>query len=115
MIWCGDFNSHSSLWGCEHTDHNGVVVKELLDIKGLCLNDGSGTRIDIGSGKRSAIDLTFVYDNLASKSNWTVLTQNIGSDHFPILYETGINIQKKGGGILKRLTGINMWKAVMSI
>lgn len=56
----------------------------------------TGTGIDIASGKLSAIHLTLVSDNLANESNWTVLTQNnIESDHFPILCEIGINIQKQ--------------------
>lgn len=31
-IWCGDFNAHSSLWGSKHTDNNGEVVEELMDV-----------------------------------------------------------------------------------
>lgn len=56
----------------------------------------TGTRIDIGSGKMSAIDLTLVSDNLARKSTWKVITHNnIISDHFPILCKIGIDIQKE--------------------
>jgi len=97
MVWCGDFNSHNTLWGSEKRDQNGLVVEELLELRGLvCINDGSGTRIDIGSGKMSALDLTLVSDNLARKSTWNVMTQNnIGSDHFPILCKIGVEIQKE--------------------
>lgn len=24
MVWCGDFNAHSTLWGSTHTDYNGT-------------------------------------------------------------------------------------------
>ncbi len=49
-IWCGDFNVHNSLWGSTHTDNNGEVVKELMNIKQLVrLNNGNGTRTDICS------------------------------------------------------------------
>lgn len=28
VIWCGEFNSHNTLWGSNSTDANGVVVEQ---------------------------------------------------------------------------------------
>lgn len=71
--WYGDLNSHNTLWGSENIDPNGLVVEEILELRGfVCINDGSSTRIDMGSGKMSA--LTLVSDNLARKSTWKVIT-----------------------------------------
>lgn len=59
MIWCGDFNAHSTLWDSKHTNTNGNVVEEFLEDKHLvCLNDGKGTRIDVTRGLESSVDLT---------------------------------------------------------
>jgi len=45
VILCGDFNSHSSLWGSSRTDSNGLVVEEFIDNHCLvCINNGEGTR-----------------------------------------------------------------------
>lgn len=61
VMWCGDFNPHSTLWGGSWTDVNGTVLEELLDEKGLVsLNDGGGTRIDPVTGKESALDLILI-------------------------------------------------------
>lgn len=41
VVWCGDFNAHNTLWGCEITNKNGDAVEEFLDSQTLvCLNDG---------------------------------------------------------------------------
>lgn len=44
----------SSLWGYS-CDRNRGVIEELLDLKNyVCLNDGSGTRVDVRTGIESA-------------------------------------------------------------
>lgn len=73
MFWCGDFNSHSTVWGSDRTDVNGLVIEELLNEKRLvCLNDGSYTRINVNDGKESVLDLTLVSSNMAARCNWSV-------------------------------------------
>ncbi|KAL2082812.1 hypothetical protein ACEWY4_022630 [Coilia grayii] len=92
VIWCGDFNAHSSLWG-DKNDLNGDIILEFMDEEELvCLNDGSGTRMDIARGTESAIDLTLATATLADKCGWEVLRGNaVGSDHFPIRTEIGMD------------------------
>lgn len=89
IIWCGDFNAHNTLWGGETTDYNGQIVEDLMESKGLvCLNNGQGTRLSFRDGRESAIDLTLVLSELATASNWEVLTNNsIGIDHYPIIVQ----------------------------
>lgn len=44
VVWCGDFNSHNTLWGSNHTDSNGKVIEEFIDHNCLvCINSGEGT------------------------------------------------------------------------
>lgn len=66
-IWCGDFNSHNSLWGSNYTDLNGEVMEEMINDRMLvCLNNGAGTRMNVYKNKTSCIDLTLVDRKLAS-------------------------------------------------
>lgn len=55
-----------------------------MDVKHLvCLNDGSGTRINFRDNTESEIDLTLVSNSLAGVCLWQVKT-TIGSDHSPV-------------------------------
>ena len=92
VIWTGDFNAHSTLWGCIDTDVNGQILEDFLEESGLvCLNDGQGTRYNCVNNTESAIDLTLVSENLAGVSIWKVLRKStLGSDHYPILIKLGV-------------------------
>lgn len=57
VVWCGNFNAHSPLWGGKKLDENGRVIEELLELKGMVCLDGRGTRIDMVSGNESALRL----------------------------------------------------------
>lgn len=94
VICCGDFNAHSTLWG-NGSDGNGMVIEELMEIKNLvCLNNGTGTRVNTRTGTESAIDLTLVSDSLAGVSSWEVIRgTTIGSDHYPISIEIGRSLE----------------------
>lgn len=94
VIWCGDFNAHSSMWGGSVTDRNGKVVEELMDEMNLiCMNDRGGTRVDMRTGQEAVLDLTLVKSRLGGKINWKVLRKcTIGSDHFPVLIEMCVNM-----------------------
>lgn len=95
VIWCGDFNAHSSLWG-NSNDRNGAIIEELMETKNyVCLNDGSGTRIKVRTGKESVTDLTLVSDSLAGFCSWQVIKDTtIGSDHYPIMTRLELNIEQ---------------------
>lgn len=91
-VWCGDFNAHNTLWGSEKNDCNGEIVEELMDGQNLvCVNDGRRTRIDVNTGKESALDLTIVTNALAPLCEWSVDQKgSIGSDHYPIYNKINI-------------------------
>lgn len=95
VIWCGDFNAHSTLWD-KCNDGNGIVIEELMEIKELvCLNDGGGTRVNVRTGIKSAIDLTLVSSSLAGICLWEVIRETtIGSDHYPITIEVNLSLEK---------------------
>lgn len=96
VIWCGDFNAHSVVWGSLNSDKNGTVVEEYMEDNLLvCLNDGSGTRFDIRKQIISCVDLTMVSASIAVKCQWEVLEKSsTGSDHFPIICTVGLEMQR---------------------
>lgn len=52
----------------------------------VCLNDGRKTRIDVHTGKGSALDLTLVSIEVAGICEWEIWEDStIGSDHYPVL------------------------------
>jgi ribonuclease HI len=92
-IICGDFNAHNTLWGSSKNDKNGKLTEDMLDDYDLvCLNDGSGTRLDKHTGRLSCIDLTLVSGNFALNCSWMVKDDNWGSDHFPIVIGTQVSV-----------------------
>ncbi|KAL2092947.1 hypothetical protein ACEWY4_010259 [Coilia grayii] len=96
-IWCGDFNAHNSLWGSKHTDSNGIVVEEVINDRMLvCVNDGSGTRLNICKNELSCIDLTLVDRKIAYRCQWNVdVTTTIGSDHYPIWCKVDVEVESE--------------------
>ncbi len=96
VIWCGDFNAHSVVWGSPNSDKNGTVVEEYMEDNLLvCLNDGSGTRFDVRKQIKSCVDLTIVSTSIAVKWQWEMLEQSsVGSDHFPIFCTVGLEMQR---------------------
>lgn len=84
-IWCGDFNAHNSLWGSTHTDSYCTIVEDMMGTRALvCLNDGSGTRVDVVR-VTSCLDLTLASNAIASLCECNVINDStVGSDHFTI-------------------------------
>ncbi len=94
-VWCGDFNVHNTLWGSEKVDINGQVIEDLLEEKKLiCLNDGTKTRIEVNTGRESALDLTLVSSSMGAICNWSVYKGTVGSDHYPVLSKININVSQ---------------------
>lgn len=106
-IGCGDFNAHSTLWD-GYDDSNGGVVEELMDEKSLVvLNGGSGTRMNVHNGNETAVDLTLESEAIAGICMWRVDQETtIGSDHYPIVIELGLNVEEASTGGLRGLNGI---------
>ena len=97
-IIAGDFNGHSKLWDdYQPCDKRGETIVDWLLEKDLtCLNDGSYTRINRGTGGKSVPDITFTTEGLNTKTKWcTIEETDMDSDHLPIiieLHKTGIQM-----------------------
>ena len=92
VIICGDFNGHNPLWGSNKLDSNGKILEDVLDMHNLvCLNDGTGTRLDSHTGLYSCIDITLVSSSIAAKCSWAVFDDFWGSDHLPIFTTYGMH------------------------
>ena len=85
ILLLGDFNAHSRLWGCSKTNVCGKLVEDILLKHNLSLlNDGSYTYLHPAAGSSSAIDLSIVTPSLYLDFCWQVITDQHGSDHFPV-------------------------------
>jgi ribonuclease HI len=84
-IIVGDFNAHSHSWGGDKTDLRGRQVEVFVENNDLCvINDGSPTYQHY-NGTTTPIDLTITSPNISVSTSWQVLSDSMGSDHFPIL------------------------------
>jgi len=85
ILLLGDFNAHSSSWGCSKTDNRGKLVEDILLKHNLSLlNDGSYTYLHPATGSLSAIDLSITSPSLYLDFSWQVISDQHGSDHFSI-------------------------------
>ena len=85
VLVVGDFNAHSTVWGCDHTGSRGRVLESFICDESLCiLNTGHRTHFTMPSGQTSALDLTLVSPELAQLFTWSVNDDPLGSDHFPV-------------------------------
>ncbi|XP_008552712.2 uncharacterized protein LOC103579772 [Microplitis demolitor] len=86
----GDFNSHHTSWGCGRNCRSGNNIFDAAFENDLhILNDGSPTYINNPNQHPSAIDLTLVSVYLAISCSWSVLTDAMNSDHYPIEIKIG--------------------------
>ena len=85
-LMLGDYNGHSPLWGGRYVTKKGGIVEEFLTERNLCLyNDKSITYISDSNGCRSSLDLSIATPNIFLDFEWRVLSDQHGSDHFPIV------------------------------
>ena len=88
FLLLGDFNAHSSLWGCQNSNRFGNIVELILEHFDLCLlNDDSPTYLHPASGSMTAIDLSVCSPNIFMDFQWKVHRDQCGSDHFPIFID----------------------------
>ena len=78
FIILGDFNCHSTLWGCKNTNQKGKNLETFINNNNLCIyNNKSLTYLCPFSGSYSAIDLSLSDPSI-------FMDDTYGSDHFPI-------------------------------
>ena len=82
----GDFNSHSTLWGCNSTNQNGLEMETFLLQSNLCLlNNKCPTYLHPATGSLSSLDLAFCDPSLYMNYAWSVHDDLCGSDHYPTM------------------------------
>jgi len=82
----GDFNGAHPLWGSSSTNPRGTIIDHFITEHLLSvLNDKSPTYLSPTYGTFSAIDLSIVDPTLFLDFTWSVINDQHGSDHFPIL------------------------------
>ena len=82
----GDFNAHSTSWGCRNSSNRGKQLEEFILKNDICLlNNNSSTHICPRTGSQSTIDLSICSPSLQLEFTHTVLEDSHGSDHLPIL------------------------------
>ena len=92
VLIVGDFNAHSTAWGCDHTGPRGRILESFISDESLCiLNTGHRTHFTMPTGQTSALDLTLVSPQLAQLFTWSVNDEPLGSDHFPVWIQSHDN------------------------
>ena len=88
----GDWNAHHHLWdNMVPKDRRGKGLnKWIKENRGFVLNDGSVTRQERGTQRRSTPDITLCHESWVSRMEWRTL-QRLSSDHLVI--EIGINAE----------------------
>ena len=97
FILMGDFNAHSTLWGCRDTNVKGREIEDFISKHDFCLiNDKTHTYLHPASGSYSSLDLTICCPEVAPHFTSKVDKDLHGSDHFPIVIsEVGPSVQER--------------------
>ena len=73
VLVVGDFNAHSTAWGCDTTGTRGHLLETFISDESLCvLNTGQSTHFTMPSGQKSALDLSLASPQLAQVFTWFV-------------------------------------------
>ncbi|KAI5635263.1 endonuclease-reverse transcriptase domain-containing protein [Phthorimaea operculella] len=81
----GDFNAHSTSWGCRDSNRRGNIVNNFADNHNLvCLNDHTVTTIPPFGQEGNVLDLAFSSSSLSSSCSFSVADDPLSSYHFPI-------------------------------
>lgn len=79
----GDINAKSRLWGTPVPDERCLMFEELVDINNASVINAGQPTYQHCNGSCSHLDVSIVSGSLGARSNWTVLTNTLGSDHSP--------------------------------
>ena len=86
-IIAGDLNCHHVAVGSSYTDRYGVNLFDAMNDCSLTyLNDGSPTLLPSSNQTiNSAVDITLASQSLATRLNWELLDDTLGSNHWPVI------------------------------
>ena len=90
----GDINGHNTLWGSQQNNYRGNKFANFINKSNLTiLNSGEPTH-QIGRSKRfTHIDLTLSSPEISIDLNWSVYTDRLRSNHFPIILNISRNTE----------------------
>lgn len=96
VILLGDFNAHHYSWGSSHSDAPGNSFYHATLYNSLIsLNSGFPTYITRPGQKPSILNLTFVSPTIYSTCSWTLLDDNLNSDHIPVVITIDLPIKAR--------------------
>ena len=108
----GDFNAHHPMWGSIRQDSRGGIVERFLLSSGTCLLNGrEPTFFSAAHNSFTSIDLSIASPSLFPHFTWKVLDNPFGSDHFPIVLESNVQLPS----LLKRIPRWKLDKADWSL
>lgn len=93
IIFGGDINALHPIWDNQNRNNSrGDHIAQCISQSNLIvLNTGQQTRQNLSSNQQSAIDITCASNDIANKIDWDILSDNLGSDHLPILITLNVN------------------------
>jgi len=75
----GDLNAKSKLWGSPRPDESGLMFEELIDMHNASVISTGQPTYQHHNGSLSHLDVSIVSSALATRSNWSVLNNTVGS------------------------------------
>lgn len=79
----GDFNGHHPNWSSKCDARGNQIMDAALEYGFISINNGSATRMKYVNNnlQQTSPDITFTSSDIAIHFTWTVLSENLGSDH----------------------------------
>ena len=91
VLFLGDINAHSPIWGSRNTSARGYVFQEFLADQNLVvLNTGQNTRFNPRLDQNdTAIDISCCSARIERFFDWSIENDPLFSDHYPIVINLG--------------------------
>ncbi|XP_018403997.1 PREDICTED: RNA-directed DNA polymerase from mobile element jockey-like, partial [Cyphomyrmex costatus] len=88
-----DFNAHHPSWGSGFRSSSGKILCKIIDDNDLFLLGGkTATFVKTTGTSTSVLDLVMVSSHLAPICDSEVMTDTLGSDHFPVITTVGTQV-----------------------
>src|SRR5690606_22854184 len=112
ILLLGDFNAKHQLWGSPLADSRGRELVKFLDDNDLVsLNGGEATYVSSSHmGVTSHIDVTTSTTSLGGLLSWSISSELLGSDHYPI-FLADTTLQKSR--CKKPITDWNLYRTIL--
>lgn len=97
----GDFNGHHPNWSSKCDARGNQIMDAALEYGFISINNGSATRMKYVNNnlQQTSPDITFTSSDIAIHFTWTVLSENLGSDHLilkiKIMYQDTFHVIRK--------------------